>query len=276
MGVIFYITFLISPWIMAFARNLYWVEFTWFLPALLGLMLSMNYSKKIIVPGIFLAILIKCLCGYEYITSIMMMTVSFFIFDFFDPKKKDKRKEIVKTTIIVSITCLLGFIVAISIHGAVRGNGNIIRGIDSIYKEDALKRTSVDSSYVDNFPEKCRESLESSVLETVDKYFNWKTDIVLGIQGEYFKLLFVAALAIIIYNTIKKEKNYVRDIVMFIYFLLTTLSWYILAKGHSYIHTHMNFVLWYFGFIQICIYTIVKFIDRKFCGEKIIETNSKQ
>lgn len=28
--------------------------------------------------------------------------------------------------------------------------------------------------------------------------------------------------------------------------------------AHSYVHTHMNYVLWYFGFVQICIYILCK------------------
>ena len=51
--------------------------------------------------------------------------------------------------------------------------------------------------------------------------------------------------------------------VMFLVFLATTLSWIILGKSHSYIHTHINFVLWYFGFVQICLYEIIQFI----CGK---------
>ena len=58
---------------------------------------------------------------------------------------------------------------------------------------------------------------------------------------------------------------------MFIVFLCTTLSWFVLGKAHSYIHTHMNYVLWYFGFVQISIYIIIKFI----C-EKIYEVASKE
>ena len=268
LGVIFYITFLTSPWISAFARNLYWVEFTWFLPVLLALILSMNYSKKkIIVPAIFLAIFVKCLCGYEYISSIMMMTVSFFIFDIFDSRKKDNRKEILKTTIVVSIVCLLGFIVAILCHSVVRGNGNIVEGLNQIYRNDVLRRTFA-GSYNNNFNEKINSSLKSNVLEVVNHYFIWSTDIILGVQGEYFNLLFVATIAILIYNAIKKEKNYGRDIIMFIYFLLTTLSWFVLAKAHSYMHMHINYVLWYFGFVQICLYVILKFMKKKLCGEK--------
>ncbi len=271
LGVIFFITFLISPWVTAFARNLYWVEFTWFLPVLLGLILSINYSKKkIVIPVIFLAIFIKCLCGYEYITSIMMMTISFFVFDFFIANNKEQRKEILKTTIIVGLVCLLGFFGALFIHGFARGNGNLILGLKSIYKGDVLRRTIAGSSNSESFPEKYRDSIESSVSETIDKYFNWKTDIILGIQGEYFKLLFVAVVAILIYNLTKRRKNYKLDIIMFVYFLLTTLSWYVLAKSHSYIHTHINFVLWYFGFIQMCIYTIINFIYENGTGKKLV------
>ena len=108
LGASFYLTFLLSPWIVAFARNLYWVEFTWFLPVLFALMLSTNYSKwKIYVPLIFTSILLKCLCGYEYITSIMLLTISFFIIDFFIVKEKSEKVKIVKTTLIVGIACLL-------------------------------------------------------------------------------------------------------------------------------------------------------------------------
>jgi len=44
--------------------------------------------------------------------------------------------------------------------------------------------------------------------------------------------------------------------VMYVFFLLTSISWFYLAKSHSYIHHHMNYVMWYFGFVQICLYII--------------------
>ena len=35
---------------------------------------------------------------------------------------------------------------------------------------------------------------------------------------------------------------------------LTSVSWFVLGKAHSYIHTHMNFAMWYFGFVQLLFY----------------------
>lgn len=273
MGAVFYITFLLSPWVISFARNLYWVEFTWFLPILIALKLSTNYQKrKIFVPCIFLAILIKCLCGYEYISTIMMGTVSFFIVDFFLEKDRKKRKIIFKTTIEVGIACICAFVVAMCMHASLRGNGNILYGIENIYKNDILRRTIIVSNDV-VFPEVYQESLNAGIISTISKYFVWNSNILLGIEGKYFMIMFISTIAIIAYNILRKRKNCYRDMVMYIMFLVTTLSWIILGKSHSYIHTHINFVLWYFGFIQICLYEIIQFICQVTyeIGEKIVK-----
>lgn len=48
------------------------------------------------------------------------------------------------------------------------------------------------------------------------------------------------------------------SVVFYFVSLLVSASWFILGKGHSYIHTSLNFVMWYFGFVQFCIYIIIK------------------
>jgi hypothetical protein len=40
---------------------------------------------------------------------------------------------------------------------------------------------------------------------------------------------------------------------------LTCTSWFILGKSHSFIHVHMNYVLWYFGSVQVSLYIVLKF-----------------
>ncbi len=264
LGSIFYITFFLSPWIIAFARNLYWVTFTWFLPCLLGLLLSLNYNKKkIFIPLIFLAILLKCLCGYEYISTIMLSTIVFFIIDFFEEKDKSKKIKIFKTTLYVGIACLMAFFLALSIHGYMRGNGNVLEGVKTIYKNDVLRRTVITTDK-DNYTGIMKESMDAKITDVLGLYFyNWSTDIIYGLDGDLFPLISFLALAICLINIINKKENNKRDIVMYIMFLLTTVSWFILGKSHSYIHTHMNFVLWYFGFIQICIYILCKFFIKK-------------
>lgn len=258
LGIIFYLTFLLSPWVISFARNLYWVPFTWFLPALFGLLLFKDYKKsKVYIPLIYLAILIKCLCGYEYITTIMLFTIAFFVIDYFSEKDKAKRKHIFKITLFTGIACLLAFFTALLIHSYMRGDGNIFEGIKSIYVKDITRRTlNLPGGEFDK--DIYKDSVNATTISTLKRYFNWTTNVVLGIEGKYFRAIFFVTILLLIYNYIKKEKNNKRDIIMFVYFLLTTISWYIIGKSHSYAHYGLNFVLWYFGFIQICLYVLFK------------------
>ena len=49
-------------------------------------------------------------------------------------------------------------------------------------------------------------------------------------------------------------------VALYIVTFLTSVSWFVLAKSHSYVHTHINFVLWYMGYVQVCLYVIVDWI----------------
>lgn len=82
LALIFFLVFWLSPWIVKSAPSMYWVEFLWFLPMLTGLYCLNNIESKrtriICYFCIGLAIMLKCLCGYEYITMIMLGGIEFF------------------------------------------------------------------------------------------------------------------------------------------------------------------------------------------------------
>lgn len=264
---VFFMTFLLSPWIVNYAKNLYWVEFTWFLPMLIGLALSFDYDnikkKCLCYACIFISILVKCLCGYEYITVIMLAEIAFPLIDLFMCLfERDKKKALLifKTIFIMGVVSLLGFTVAILIHANIRGEGNIIAGIRSIYEKDVLRRTfggnfedfvSIDTS------ELFKASFEASVLKVFIKYQLFSTEIISGVPGELFILLELIPILIFIHQH-RINKLQKKDVISYIVFGITCVSWFILGKSHSYIHTPLNFVLWYFGFVQICFYVILK------------------
>ena len=153
----------------------------------------------------------------------------------------------------MGIMALLGFLAAILIHANLRGEGDIAAGVKSIIEQDVLKR--VNGGDLNNFDEVFWPSFNASIWEVVCKYFHFSTEIITGVTGNLFPLLCTVPLGIYVYNFKRNELNWELP-VMYAFFFLTAILWYILAKSHSYIHTHINFVLWYFGFIQICIYTI--------------------
>ena len=259
MSACFYITFLLSPWIVNFARNLYWVEFTWFIPVLIGLACSIYVADRrdrvICYISAFIAITVKCLCGYEYITAIMLGMCSFLLVDFatycFIRRDRVRAKLLFRTLFIMGCCALIGFAVAVCIHAYYRSGGDIPQGIQDIMRLDAARRMQGVGD------ESGGASQNILTWHVCGFYFRFSTEIITGIPGNLFPVLCIVPICIFACNYQKKIINW-NDVVMYIVFMLTSISWFVLAKGHSYIHLHMNYVLWYFGYVQMCIYVIVK------------------
>lgn len=258
----FFITFLLSPWIVNFARNLYWVEFTWFVPMLLGLCIGLEYENTkrfvAICAGAFISILVKSLCGYEYLSVILLAMIAFPTIDFLKSlftHDLKKSRRIFAVIFSMGVSALLGFAFALIIHAYLRGDRNIITGLKNIYHQDVLRRTL--GGNPEDFHPVYKDSLEASILAVIRKYYHFGTEIISGIPGRLFSFITVCPILIFCFKKIsgKLDNN---DVIMYFVFYLSCISWYILGKSHSYIHTHMNYVLWYFGFVQICFYVIAK------------------
>ncbi|MCQ2594022.1 MAG: hypothetical protein MJ196_02050 [Treponemataceae bacterium] len=276
----FFVTFLLSPWIVNFARNLYWVEFTWFIPMLIGLICSMNIrNKKISIAcyfGAFVSVLIKSLCGYEYLSVILMGMIAFLTADLFDAiciKDNDKAKTLVKHIFFMGFFAVAGFAIALLIHAYMKGNRNIIEGLKLIYINDVLRRTL--GGKAENFHPVYKKSLEASVITVIRMYYNFYTEIIAGFSGKFFIPLSILPILIFINSSIKDKVN-LQKVILYFVFYVTCISWFVLGKSHSYIHTHMNYVLWYFGFVQVCFYIVadeclclLKMLYQKFFAKEI-------
>jgi len=176
-------------------------------------------------------------------------------------KEKNKQSRLILKAIFgVGIFSLLGFATALVIHSFIRGNGNILIGIDSIYHNDALRRTI-------GYGGENIQSLRASSFEVLWMYLNnYKTGISNNITGRYALLLLLLFPICILFRKIMKRQHILnRDMYLFIISFITCISWFILGKQHSYIHTHMNYVMWFMGFIQIGTYLILKYVLKIYC-----------
>lgn len=256
-ALVFFITFLMSPWVINFARNLYWVEFTWFLPMVAGLYCSNHMEKrKLCYLFMFLAVALKAACGYEYITTIMLGGVLFQLIDLFTCKKEE-RKKVFLTLLVLGVAAVLGFICVIVFHAYLRGDGSVADGIKNIWKQDVLRRTL--GGNPKDFSGVYQASLTATIPQVVLRYFKWTTPILVDfLPGTIFPLFAVAPALIFVYQKVRHQEVDKTLLWFYIFAFITTISWYVLGKSHSFIHTHMNFVLWYFGFVQICLYVILR------------------
>lgn len=254
---VFYLVFLLSPWVVSFARNLYWVEFTWFLPMAAGLFCAWKIDsarcRRLCYAAVFLFLFIKSLCGYEYVSTIMVGSVQFLFVDLvLACRQKERTKAVIllKAALGIGFAAIAGFSAALAIHAYYRGGGNILQGILSIYRGDVLRRTT------GSYGQAEIASLAGSAWNVLCRYFRFDTQILTGINGNLFPLLCAAPLAVFYADAQRKKLN-LQTVLLYGVAFFGTASWLILAKAHSAVHTHMNYVLWYFGFVQICLYTLV-------------------
>ncbi|MDP1363231.1 hypothetical protein, partial [Klebsiella variicola] len=77
-AIVFAVGVITSTWLIVVSRNLYWVSWTWFLPMLVNGLLLLNRPIspkrwKLVYVAAAVTLLVKSLCGYEYLTSIVIM-----------------------------------------------------------------------------------------------------------------------------------------------------------------------------------------------------------
>lgn len=253
----------LSQWLVVFSNNLYWMFFLIVLPFFTSLFFlnkesseQKALSMELLCFAMFIAVLIKSLAGYEYMSTIMIAMVTPFLFFFI--RDSWSFKQLVKRVFLVSIAALAGFILAILIHILQLSYflGGLSKGLNIVWGT-VIKRTHGNP---DDVHEVYRASLESGTLEVISKYWNGVAFDLNSIVGAFgavrFGELIIFSLGVSIATTLlihhkfpaKKRLNYaiLASIWMSV---LAPISWYVLAKGHSYIHTHMNHVLWYVPFL---------------------------
>ena len=248
----FFITSMVSPILGNFSTNLYWIPFAWFIPMYLGLICLNNINKRFwLYPLFFLAIFIKSACGYEYITVVMLSSIMFLFVECLICFKNDRirSKLIFKCIVEIGVLSLLGFITVLTIHSYIRGDGNVIIGLESIYRVDVLRRTFGNAL---NFSKAYTDALNASIFEVLMRCFIHTK------AGRIASFIIVAYSAIFIYSILKKRSLLKSSFFLFVTSFVTCISWFVLGKSHSYIHMWLNNVMLYMGFIQIGIYVLVR------------------
>lgn len=273
-GISIFLGVIYSPWLTVAGKNLYWVLWTQFLP-IVTFFYYMKYRKLeknkryefLKMFGIvFVTLYFKFLNGFEYTPQVLIGMELPIIY--FSIKNRRKLKEFVKDFVWTGSSSLLAFFVAM---------------ITTFYQISYAKNISLKDSMKDLFlrvayrtgfraenyriDDVFNESLQSSRLKIIKTYFFESPIISKYVVFELF--LFLCIFTFILYYYIN---NFKRDMIALNVITLVSLfgpiSWIILAKGHSYIHTHINFMLFNMPFsLLLCAFiggVIQKIIDKTF------------
>ena len=254
-ALLFVACLLLSPYFTTMGRNLYWSPYLFFLPAIAACWMYLDRRPGAQVGALFLVaftMFLKCASNYEYLTSVTMLACAVFVVAPYFSSQSQPRPELSKA-VQVGLACVAGFILALLFHANMRGGGDVLVGLQDIYIQDIARRTFGDAS---QFTGETADSLRASVLDVLRIYFYEKYPgrAEMMMPGKVFLLMFGVALIGLLHKAVTRHPMFVRDSLLLLAFLSVPLSWFILAKGHSYTQTHINFVLWFIGCMPALIY----------------------
>jgi hypothetical protein len=270
-GVIALIAAVLSQWLAVFGRNLWWSIWAFYLPMVIVLYTLAHAGGTLKIRPlrfgqvVFLAVLLKCFFnGYEYITTTLIMMVVPYVY--YSVRDRAGWKNLfagLLTAVAASALAILASMVLLCFQIAAV-DGSFLRGIEHI-ESSFLRRTYADAAL---FPADYTASLEASPVDVVITYLKATyfdvnnflaapsvaaANYIYKIRYGYLIVLFAAASAALPLLLRFKPNTGLRPaagaLIAALWFsLLAPLSWLIIFKAHSYIHTFMNNLVWQMPF----------------------------
>lgn len=263
LSILFYATFMLSPYLINFARNIYWVPFTWFLPMLVGLAYCCwPQKRRLFFVLAFLSVLVKCLCGFEYITTALVGMMLFPFCEAVMHRPWDRRQW--TDLVALGAAGCAGFLCALLVLGILLAEGSLLSGLAGVWQL-AADRTLWPAETAGGPSRGGNLSSVRVLLDYLRLFCRSSKEIILGVPSNGFRALPAFCLLIFAAEALQKRIDW-RKWVLYLTSFAASASWFMLAKTHSYFHIGINDVLWYFGYIQMTFYIILSFVRTQLLG----------
>jgi hypothetical protein len=260
----------LSQWLVVFAHSLWWSTWAFYFPmAALMYYLSRprragNFSFIKFGALVFGAVAVKCFFnGYEYITTTLVMLVVPFVYFCI---RMGAGWRIFWKGLLASITAsLLAVLASMAVlcFQIATVEGSLGKGVDHILF--SFFRRSYGNPQ--DFPAGYAPSLQANPIDVVTTYLrgiyldlnyyftvpsDWVKNFILQTRYLYLIVLFAAAAGFLLYR-LRKASAEVRRRALALsaamgFSILAPLSWLIIFKAHSYVHTFMNNIVWQMPF----------------------------
>lgn len=256
---------LLAPFSQLSMSNLYWVTWTLALPFAVSAYLCdwIERRKKISVIAlvtISATILLRCLCGFEFVSAVMIAVELPFVLEFLQADKANRRFWF-QQMVLLGIMVLAAFGLALLIWML---QEYLYRGDWELVKQDMLmtvaKRTGAFQSSLE-IDEIYAGSLQAGRWEVLWKYlttpvYMQSITMLNMVIAAVVSLFPVCLLEKRMNNKMLLTRKQLRYLGMALVSVLAPASWYVLASAHSWIHTGINEILWLFPTIPLLLGSI--------------------
>lgn len=302
------VTFLlaISPWLAAYARNMYWVTFLMLLPFVLAFMvypyMTTRLRKVIFYAAVGFVLFLKSLDGYEHITTLGISVFGAVAYweIILHKKKLLQLWPQLFTAGAVTIVALISAIAVniVDLHsyydswekaqkvvlsraddrglaGIKRMQPYVIGGFE-VTGQEAYR--VIDKFYdIDSLKSGNGNPIKYALLSALNYAMLPAVSLPLALVQPLQALLqSILAIGILGYICLRKIGNLSRGLrELFIIGLIGALSWLVLMPAHAYPHAHLNGIVFYIPFLLVCfigigiwIQQVVRDLRRRVYGKK--------
>jgi hypothetical protein len=259
-----------SQWLVIFTHSLWWSMWAFYLP-MTAVMFYLsrpraaeNFSVKKFAVLSFGVVAVKCFFnGYEYITTaLVMMLVPFVYFCVRNRAGVRLFWKGLAASLTASIFAIVGSM-AILCFQIFTVEGSLASGVNHILFS-FFRRSYANPQ---DFPAGYAASLEANPFDVVATYLrgiyldlnyyftvpsDWVKNFILQTRYLYLVVLFAAASGLLLYLVRKNDTDVRRRALALAaaagFSILAPLSWLIIFKAHSYVHTFMNNIVWQMPF----------------------------
>jgi len=263
-----FVCLMCSTWIIRYAFNLYWVIFVSFIPfALTWFCYKQCKEKNSWALYFFLIgalVFIKSLCGYEYITNVILSPIVPVVY--YELLEKSTIAEVVKKVFSVIVSGILGFFLAIAMHVYQGWHyfHSIKMAVSPVFNRAVLQTTGdANSGAIVTF----------SLIQDLKIYIRYLSVEAMGIVTTFLvsnAFLLLIGLVIIVFGYSFKfndevEKRRFRALLASTGFAyLASFSWAFLARGHMRYHIHMTHIIFYLP-LYLMLFVLVAFFLQNGC-----------
>lgn len=252
-----------SQTLVVMAKNLYWVPFTLYLPMLMAIWALRRDAQGramagwIVFCSIMLLVFVRSATGYEFISAVILACYSPVIY--FSIKNHWKLVRFFMFSFLIGGGAVSGFVLANIVHVyqiVILKNQTFIQ---ALYGRISHAKTRMYTDQGTFGAGSWEDATTAPLMGVLNKY--WKShlidlshfsNIIVQLNLVAIILLVMTLLVFFLrrysYN-INSQWDKLRALMALMWFsFLAPLSWYVLAKVHSYIHIHINDVLWHLPF----------------------------
>lgn len=285
-----YTLLIFSPWIVGYARNMYWVIFLMFLPFVFsfGFYSTFKARQKLLLFYAILGVLfaLKFLNGYEHLTT--MIFSAFIPIVYFELMRGRRLIELWRQALAVLLVGMAGFAAAFlinvvslntyyhswsqSVHAVIgrakdrseskKMQANVVVGfqatlpdvyriVDEYYELEKM----ADGSHAP-YRYVVLSLFNYALLPAVTLPFGAANLLVIVVQS----IFTMGVLAWLLLRYLRRNKGLSKQVetLKYVYLLSLagSLSWLVLMPGHAFPHAHLNAIIFYVPFLLIC-YVII-------------------